>query len=58
MPHEIVFEFICTAQKPWAPDIQGRVMHPDAVSAGDTDDGFEQFVCPHCGKHFEVELPQ
>lgn len=57
--------FVCTADDPYTPEKSGknRVEHPDAVSHGEDRDygGGEYCVsykCPHCGKSFEVELPQ
>jgi len=37
--------------------------HPDAVEDGDQEDGWpsgdiQRYICPHCGLHFKVELPQ
>jgi hypothetical protein len=58
--------FVCTAADPWdrskEPDRKVRVSHPDADYLSDRDYGggeyCESYKCPHCGKVFEVELPQ
>lgn len=53
--------FVCTESNPWTPD-KGRAIHPDAEYVDDKDYGCGcycvQYKCPHCGKFFEVELPQ
>jgi len=57
-----VERFICTSLNPW----DGKtvpVAHPDAKEVGEQMDGypggdFQMYHCPHCGKTFEIELPQ
>jgi hypothetical protein len=67
MPVQFVWEFpffVCTKGDPWdgTKDLGLRVEHPDAESVGDRDYGGGEYCasyrCPHCGKRFEVELPQ
>lgn len=52
----------CTAADPWTPEKSKRAIHPDAKYLSDRDYGggeyCESYRCPHCGKYFEVELPQ
>lgn len=39
--------------------ISWRWVHDDAEEIGDhSDEGYEAYKCPNCGKYFEVELPQ
>lgn len=57
--------FTCTAANPWSkekvPD-GWQTVHPDAISGEDRDFGGGEYcasyTCPHCKKHFYVELPQ
>lgn len=53
---------VCTAADPWTPEKSTRAEHPDAVHVDETDHGLGcycvRYKCPHCGKSFEVELPQ
>ncbi len=53
---------ICTKDDPWTPEKSKRCQHPDAEAGDETDYGLGcycvSYKCPHCGKHFEVELPQ
>lgn len=61
----ILREFVCTKEDPWEKDKVGdlRTIHPDAISKGDEygslgkGGSYERFECPHCGKRFNVELP-
>ena len=53
--------YICTAEAPWTPE-KGPATHPDAKE-GRQLDGYPggdlvEYLCPHCGKGFMVELPQ
>jgi hypothetical protein len=53
---------ICTATDPWG-ESKGPAIHPDAEPCGEQKDGWpsgdtQGYKCPHCGKYFEVELPQ
>ena len=56
MPH------VCTKDDPWTPEKGTPCQHPDAVPLEDVDYGSGEYCaaykCPHCGKYFEVELPQ
>lgn len=66
MVTDVEFPFFrCTLEDPYTPEkAQGhRVEHPAAQSTGRERDygGGEyciEYRCPHCGKSFEVELPQ
>jgi hypothetical protein len=53
--------YICTKDNPWNPKL-GRAAHPDATYIRDKDYGdgecTEVYLCPHCGKYFEVEIAQ
>lgn len=53
---------ICTKDDPWTPQKSERAQHPDAVKIDEHDYGLGCYCvkdkCPHCGKTFEVELPQ
>lgn len=52
----------CTKEDPWTPEKGELASHPDATYLGDKDYGggecCERYECPHCGKRFEIELPQ
>ena len=53
---------VCTANSPWKEGM-GPAKHPDAVESGEQQPGWpsgdvQGYKCPHCGKYFEVELPQ
>ena len=54
---------VCTKADPWTPEKGRRAVHPDAVSVGDhydwsaDHDDYETFRCPHCGKTFDVVIP-
>lgn len=50
---------VCTKENPWTPEKGSRALHPDAVNDYDSEDcEFAHYTCPHCGRHFYVELPQ
>lgn len=53
---------ICTKDDPWTPEKSRRAEHPDAEYVSEHDYGSGEYCvtykCPHCGKRFEVELPQ
>lgn len=52
----------CTKDDPWTPEKSERAEHPDAEWLGSRDFGsgydIDSYKCPHCGKYFEVEVPQ
>jgi len=61
-PH-ITEKHICTAEDPWTPERGNRSVHPDARETGPQRDGYPggdwvTYKCPHCGRLFDVELPQ
>lgn len=62
MPYESGDYFVCTKDDPWSPEKGDKCIHPDAASGEDRDFGGGEYcasyTCPHCKKHFYVELPQ
>jgi hypothetical protein len=50
--------FICTKEKPWKQEYGDWAEHPDAVVVDSSCDCCEAYQCPHCGRHFKVELPE
>ena len=55
--------YICTANMPWREDLGVPVVHPDAREIGDQEDGWPggdlvNYLCPHCGHRWRMELPQ
>ena len=49
---------ICTKDNPWPWDRKIRAYHPDANVVDSDCDCCVAYVCPYCGLHFKVELPE
>jgi len=55
--------YICTAEAPWRPENGLPVRHTAAREIGEQQNGYPgadiaTYECPHCGKRWEMELPQ
>ncbi len=48
----------CTKESPMPEGAEGRWLHPDAKRLPSTSDYYDTYRCPHCGKVFDVELPE
>jgi len=55
--------FHCTKNTPWSKDKGTPVIHTDAHTIGEQEDGYPggdivRMKCPHCGHSWKKELPQ
>lgn len=50
--------YVCTKDAPWTPEKGTPAQHPDAKEVDSSCDCCAAYICPNCGLHFKVELPQ